>query len=286
MRILLFCRPASHDNLARYRQSGFTLIELLLIVVMIGVLSIAAINAFDGNEEQARENITRLEMAELQKALLQFRRDNRELPCRIYRPGVFNPLDFRNNYGDVGFIDAFVLPAGGASQAEWQNWCLEPVINATNNRQASNALFMLNTFPYEIADPDLAALTWDRSTQSGWNGPYISQEGLTDGWGKPYLLLEAELTLGQNHRCENDAGSYAVDSSTGNYICVDATDPAFEPGTDILPADIARIVSTGPDGILDSDISSYDVAKTDPDPSVIDDPCIAQNDDFVLCLLR
>ncbi|MCX4190957.1 type II secretion system protein GspG [Methylophaga sp. OBS1] len=284
MWFLLFDRVNSTNN--KKKQAGFTLIEILLVIVLLGIVSIAAINAFDGNEDQARENITRLEMAELQKALLQFRRDNRELPCSIYRPGVYNPLDFRNNFGDVGFIDAFVLPAGGASQAVWQDWCLSALNNASNEVQASNALFMLNTFPYDIADPDLAALTWNRSTQLGWNGPYISKEGLTDGWGNPYLLLEAELTLGQNHRCEADSGDYAIDSSTGNYVCVAANDAAFDPVTDILPADIARIVSSGPDGILDSEISNYDVAKTNPDPEVIDDPCIPQNDDFVLCLLR
>lgn len=282
MRILLFCRPASHHNLARIRQSGFTLIELLLIVVMIGVLSIAAINAFDGNEEQARENITRLEMAELQKALLQFRRDNRELPCRIYRPGVFNPLDFRTDFGDTGFIDAFVLPPGGATAAEWETWCADDFENV-GKVVATNALYMLNTFPYEVAD--FVGLTWDRSSQKGWNGPYISQEGLTDGWGNAYVLLQAELTFDQTYRCENDSGAYAVDAS-GDYVCIVANAPAFDDTTDILPGDIARIVSKGPDGILDSQINTYDVAQTNSDPDILDDPCIPQNDDFVLCLLR
>jgi type II secretory pathway pseudopilin PulG len=275
MRILLFCRPASHDNLARYRQSGFTLIELLLIVVMIGVLSIAAINAFDGNEEQARENITRLEMVELQKALLQFRRDNRELPCRIYRAGIYNPIDFRTDFGDAGFIDLFTLPAGSATSADWQDWCQDDLQNGARF-VASNGLFALNTFPYEIAD--FANLTWNRSSQTGWNGPYISQEALTDAWGNPYLLLEPELSYDQTYRCENDSGAYAIDGTSGDYICVSANAPGFNDVTDILPADIARIVSKGADGVLDSDISEYTLAT--------DDPCIAKNDDFVLCLLR
>lgn len=277
MWFLLFYRPVfrhSHHQ-ARIRQSGFTLIELLLIVVMIGVLSIAAINAFDGNEEQARENITQLEMVELQKALLQFRRDNRELPCRIYRFGIYNPLVFRADFGDAGFIDQFTLPAGAASSDEWRDWCQGNLKNS-GRVVAANGLYALNTFPYEIAD--FADLSWNRNSQTGWNGPYISQEGLTDAWGKPYLLLEPELTFDQTYRCEDDAGSYAIDATTGHFICVSANDPGFNAATDILPADIARIASKGPDGILDSHLGAYTLTT--------DDPCVARNDDFVLCLLR
>ena len=107
MRCLLFnrqhfCQPENRP------QSGFTLIELLLIIVLLGVLAVAAINAFEGNEDQGRLNITRLEMAELQKALLQFRRDNRELPCRVYRAGEYNPFDFENAYGNQ-FSDSYVF---------------------------------------------------------------------------------------------------------------------------------------------------------------------------------
>jgi len=281
MRFLLFYRKHPAQKITD-SQSGFTLIELLLIVVMIGVLSIAAINAFDGNEEQARENITRLEMAELQKALLQFRRDNRELPCRVYRSGVFNPLELRNSVGDAGFIDTFDLPSGGAA-SDWEEWCGE---NVTNSGQivASNAVYMLNTFPYVVSDPDLAAFIWNRNTQLGWNGSYISQEGLTDGWGNPYLLLEPELTFNQTYRCENDSGSYAVDGASGDYICLSPNDPAFNDTTDILPANIARIVSSGPDGVIKSQLFNYDLEGIDPD--IPDDPCLAQEDDLVLCLLR
>lgn len=277
MRFLLFYRKHPAQKMTDSMQSGFTLIELLLIVVMIGVLSVAAINAFDGNEEQARENITRLEMAELQKALIQFRRDNRELPCRVYRAGIFNPLAFRIDVGDDDFIDAFTLPPGGAPATEWQEWCGDSLINA-DKTLASNALYMLNTFPYDIANPDLAGLTWNHNTQLGWNGPYISQEGLTDGWGNPYLLLEPELDFDQTYRCEVDSGSYAIDGSTGDYTCLSANNVGFDPVTDILPADITRIVSKGPDGVPDSAIDNY----TLPD----EDPCVAKGDDLVLCLLR
>jgi type II secretory pathway pseudopilin PulG len=274
MRFLLFFRE-DYFFRSGLRESGFTLIELLLIVVLIGVVSIAAINAFDGNEEQARENITRLEMVELQKALLQFRRDNREFPCMVYRSGTYNPFEFRAGFSDTDFIDGFTFPASGASRSDWQGWCGE-AFEGTTRTIASNALYILNTFPYEITNH--AELTWNRSTQLGWKGPYISQEGLTDGWGNPYLLLEPELSYEQTYRCENDTGAYAIDGSTGEYVCLSVHDPAFNDSTDILPANIARIVSMGSDGVIQSGLSNYTLPT--------DDPCIAQGDDFVLCLLR
>lgn len=275
MWFLLFNRHGNNGDSQTNKHAGFTLIELLLIIVLLGILSVAAINAFDGNEDQARENITRLELVELQKALLQFRRDNRELPCRIYRVGSYNPYDFRTDFGDAGFIDSFDLPAGGATLATWQAWCLADFSNGIETI-ASNALYMISVFPYEIADH--VSLTWNRNTQLGWNGPYVSHEGLLDGWGNPYVLLEPELTYDQTYRCENDSGDYAIDGGTGEYVCLSANDPLFNDVTDILPANIARIASAGPDGILDSDLSAYNL--------LLDDPCVAQNDDLVQCLLR
>ena len=38
---------------------------------------------------------------------------------------------------------------------------------------------------------------WNRFTQTGWNGPYISDDGtgdyLTDGWGNTYSLTSTEI---------------------------------------------------------------------------------------------
>lgn len=279
MRILLFCRLNTKTKLTHLNtESGFTLIELLLIVVMIGVLSIAAINAFDGNEEQARQNITRLEMAELQKALLQFRRDNRELPCMVYDQGDFSPNTVNTTYGTenhTDFREGFDLGSVPSSAAEWVAWCQDDYLNAGNDITASNALTMLNQFPYqEVADFDF--LLWNASTQLGWNGAYISEEGLTDGWGNPYLLIDPELAYNQSHRCLVDGNDY--DRTSNLYQCLAPSDVGFSATDHILPANIARIISTGPDGVLNTDY--------DPNPALDEDPCIAKGDDLVLCLLR
>lgn len=279
MRILLFCRLNAKKNLSHLdTESGFTLIELLLIVVMIGVVSIAAINAFDGNEEQARENITRLEMAELQKALLQFRRDNRELPCMVYDQGDFSPNTVNTAYGTENYLDfrdGFDLDTVPSTAAEWVTWCQGDFVNVAGNQIASNALVMINQFPYaDIAKFDF--LLWNPSTQLGWNGAYISEEGLTDGWGNPYLLLDPELAYNQSHLCLADGDDY--DRTSDLYECLSPSDTGFSAADHILPANIARIISTGPDGELNT---SYD-----PNPSLDEDPCIAEGDDLVLCLLR
>jgi hypothetical protein len=119
---------------------------------------------------------------------------------------------------------------------------------------------------------------WNRNTQRGWNGPYISDEGLTDSWGNRYRLLDPELSFNQLYRCLADGAGYDIDGSD-LYTC-SPPDPGNVnwDSTFTMPADIARIVSAGPDGVLDSELSSYTLPT--------DDPCVAQNDDFVLCLLR
>lgn len=277
MWFLLFDRVNSTNN--KKKQAGFTLIEILLVIVLLGIVSIAAINAFDGNEDQARENVTRLEMAELQKALLQSRRDNRELPCMVYRQGDFSPntindVNAHENYND--FTNGFDLTPVPADAAAWQDWCQDDFSNTSGETIASNALVMLNMFPYDIAEFDF--LLWNGSTQQGWNGPYISREGLTDSWGNPYILLDPELTYGARYRCLVNSGGDDYDLTGDLYDCRTPSDPAFVAADHILPADTARIISPGPDGQIDPDY--------DANPVSGNDPCIAEGDDLILCLMR
>lgn len=278
MWFLLFDRP-NKANFSSSYQTGFTLVEILLVIVLLGIVSIAAINAFDGNEDQARQNVTRLEMAELQKTLLQFRRDNRELPCMVYRQGDFSPntvndVNAHENYNDftVGF-DLTPLPADAIA---WQDWCQENYNNSAGETIASNALVMLNQFPYDIAEFDF--LLWNGSTQQGWNGAYISQEGLTDSWGNAYILLDPELIYGARYRCLINSGGDDYDVTGDLYECLTPSDVGFVAADHILPADTARIISPGPDGEIDLDY--------DANPVSGNDPCIAEGDDLILCLMR
>jgi prepilin-type N-terminal cleavage/methylation domain-containing protein len=271
MRFLLFYRHVQKKRLCKH-SAGFTLIELLLVIVLIGVVSIAAINAFDGNEDQARMNITRLEMAELQKALLQFRRDNRQLPCMVYRAGDYYP-----NEASMTRLDFSDLPAT-PSLSDLVAWCDDSLIVSSQDvAQADNGLSILSQFPFPISTNN-SDIMWNSSTQRGWNGPYISQDALEDGWGNRYRLLDPELSYGQLYRCLVDGTGYDINGSD-LYTCElpDPDDASWNTNY-TLPADIARIASAGPDGVFESTTDKYNLLN--------DDLCLPKGDDLVLCLLR
>lgn len=288
MWFLLFDRP-NKANFSSHYQTGFTLVEILLVIVLLGIVSIAAINAFDGNEDQARENVTRLEMAELQKALLQFRRDNRELPCQVFVDSPenkrFTPYisssDFSSDMDRLTFSsEEPTVPSEPNSFSTYALWCSDSLLNSQSEdvNQSDNALSMLIRFPFALNSGN-SDLLWDKSRQLGWNGPYISEEAITDGWGNPYKLLDPELDYNQRFLCADD-GSGAYDLSSNFYDCLPAEQidtPALEADYTLL-GNIARLVSAGPDGVLQSGTSEY----TLPD----DDPCVALGDDLVQCLLR
>lgn len=243
--------------------AGFTLLELLAVIALLAILSAAALVSFDGTDEQARLDVTKQEIAELRKALLQFRRDNRELPCRVYREGKYQP-------DDVGMTELSFPNTSGWTTADFANWCA----NDEEALQDDNALSMLNRFPFGVIEAN-KDLLWNPDIKLGWNGPYISKEGLTDAWGKGYRLLDPELDYNQAYRCKADGTEYYIDAGTGNYSCLTPNDDDWD-ATYILPANVARVISTGPNGVFETGDTDY----------LSTDPCVAQGDDLVLCLLR
>lgn len=246
------------------KMAGFTLLELLAVIALLSILSAAALVSFDGTDEQARLDVTKQEIAELRKALLQFRRDNRELPCREYRVGKYQP-------DEVEMTELIFPDTTGWTSVNYANWCE----NTEELLQEDNALSMLNRFPFGDIETN-KDLLWNADTKLGWNGPYISQEGLTDAWGNGYRLLDTELDYSQAYRCRADGTNYYVDGVTGSYSCLTPNDDDWDDATYILPANVARVVSLGPNGDFESDVTNY----------LTTDPCIAQGDDLVLCLLR
>lgn len=255
---ICFSQPKSN-------MAGVTLLELLAVIALLAILSTAALVSFDGTDEQARSDLTRQELAELRKAAMQFRRDNRELPCREYRDGQYQPDDV--DMTELSFPDT----TGWVAQ-DYADWCAN-----ADAPQDDNALSMLNRFPFGDIDA-YKDLLWNSDIKLGWNGPYISQEGLTDAWGNGYRLLDPELDYSQAYRCRANGTDYYVDSGTGNYSCLTPNDEdeGWDPVTYILPANVARVISSGPNGQFESVVSDY----------LSNDPCVAQGDDLVLCLLR
>lgn len=164
----LICRglperlPAA--SVTHSRQGGFTLVELLVVITLVGLLAIGIVVSLDGVDEHARERLTKAEMGELRKALLQFRRDVGHLP------GVGSP-----------FPSAEDEVLGLLKECQSDN---EPVDVADDARLTYDA----------------GCGVYNIDTARGWNGPYVLPErlddpaisGYFDAWGKPYRLYDQD----------------------------------------------------------------------------------------------
>ncbi|PCJ32737.1 MAG: hypothetical protein COA90_02075 [Gammaproteobacteria bacterium] len=259
MRCLLFFPTPLATNSSR--QTGFTLIELLVVITLLAIVASIAVTGYDDVSEQARIDTTKFEMAELRKALLQFRRDNRELPCRVYRDGTYSP----DKSSMVLNFDS--LAAASPTREAYDAWCM----NQAATDQLDSGLSILNQFPYDTTAE--LPLLWNPDTKLGWNGPYINNQGITDGWGKQFILVDPELDYGVSYRCENDGSDdYAI--TAGLYKCINPDHVDWDEDDFTKDANIARVVSVGPDGQYDG------LNLTNPCQPATD------SDDLVLCLLK
>lgn len=244
------------------RIQGFTLIELLAVVALMAVVAVAAVMSYEDVDNQAQADVTRYEMVELRKALLQFRRDTGVFPC-----GVHNEPDRAYAIDVDAFLAAMTVadkPAVSDPAATKSGWC------------ERNALGMLAAFPFD--ETDVATYTgavadahpiWDPDTRRGWHGPYLPADGLQDAWGSPYLLVDPELDF--SHPI-----SYC--STATPYVCRRPGDPDYVVTTHVLDGNLARLVSAGPDRIYGG-VNATD--RCQPNAA-------SQNgkDDLVLCLLK
>jgi prepilin-type N-terminal cleavage/methylation domain-containing protein len=256
------------------KQTGFTLLELLVVITLISIIASVGLYSYEGADDDTRLTTTRFEMYEIRKALLQFRKDTGEFPCRVYRDGDYvaertamtPQLDFSG-----------WLPAT-PTVADYQKWCSNGYEDAVNPNQADNALSMLRVFAYDVTVPANRDLLYNPDLHLGWHGPYIDKnQGLQDGWGNSYRLLQPELDYGLTHRCKINSNGY--ETTGGFYLClpldqIDELEVEEEPTDYILPANTVRLVSLGPNGRFESGFS------------VSANPCVAGGDDIVVCLLQ
>lgn len=237
------------------RIRGYTLLELLVVIALLAIVAAVAVTSGEGVNEQAGLDASRYEMAELRKALLQFRRDT----------GVFPG---QGAYACDGENMDFSPYLAGASAAEKEAWCNSPanfwmLFECKINDDATTA------------DVDESRLcSWNPDSRRGWNGPYLANSG------------PGYVDYGGEARVRGVADGYTQGSSSAWRLRYDDTEPAYGIGgpylffdpTDTTPNDeadgTARIVSLGPDGVY---AGAHATDKCQPG---------TDGDDLVLCLLK
>lgn len=80
------------------KAKGFTLVELLVVILVIGILVAGVTASFSGSQTQARDAQRQSELRELELAIENYRRDNRQYPLGCNGAGQWS--------GQTGTSDA------------------------------------------------------------------------------------------------------------------------------------------------------------------------------------
>ncbi|MDO9051124.1 MAG: prepilin-type N-terminal cleavage/methylation domain-containing protein [Methylotenera sp.] len=252
---------------------GFTLLEMLVVITLMSIVAAVGLFSYEGVQDEASVDTTKIEMLELKKALLQFRADNGAFPCTVYN-------EFARPYElVVADMVALTFPAG-----------LDDSAGDLLNRRAwceDNALQMLRKFPFNERDNDPVTGTyigdvatthplWSPELKRGWRGPYLtSNDALTDAWGNAYRLYDLELDFHPARKyCDMDS------ANTTFAECRGASEAGFDPAVHLVSANVARVVSAGPDGLFgETNADNYCQAN-------LNSADAKARDDIVLCLLQ
>jgi len=98
-------------NGCRFQQAGFTLLEMLVVVALLAIMAGLALNAYDSNgDDEIAKSLAQSEMAEIAKALRQFRRDVGNW-SQASHPADFSPLFVFKDDNNDGVEDVFGYPA-------------------------------------------------------------------------------------------------------------------------------------------------------------------------------
>ena len=261
-------------------QSGFTLIELLVVIFVLGIIAGAIVVSYDDVGSQAQYDTTKFEMAEIRKALLQFRRDSgsRDFPTQ----GVYDC----STIADEAIADgrpttwsaSVPVVSSISDKPDWVAWCNHPA-----------------NFWMLFEDP--IGNGWDQDTHRGWNGPYLQRKSgyldigndlSTAGTGNPYagtatnnvwaiaspFMAEPKngLILWSNMDSSTATGYKEFDQHGSPYFMFDLADD-----DDNNSDSEARIVNMADDDIYDE----VDAPNCEQALDTEDNPL-----DNILCLLR
>jgi prepilin-type N-terminal cleavage/methylation domain-containing protein len=227
-------------------NQGFTLLELMVVISLMAAIAGVAVLAYEDTYVQAELDATKYEMAELRKALLQFKRDVGSFPNDLLQLGIYS---------------ASAVTANGDSYLKWDKdthggWN-GPYLNDANDG------WVKISDTCQVATDDGAACT-------PFSGTITEIKTLADEFNhSPRDFNITPNDPGDDFflwRACTDNGDVAckVRESWGQpYLYFDANDENY-----------ARIVSMGPDGIFNSKDNAVDPVKK----------CIPQNDDIVVCL--
>ncbi|MBE0471374.1 MAG: type II secretion system protein [Methyloprofundus sp.] len=257
------------------RQTGFTLLELLVVITLLAIVAGVALVSYEGVQASGRADATRFEMAEIRKALLQFRRDSgsHDFPGQ----GIYDCTDDVNggNITDKNALMTFPAEAG-SNDADIIAWCQHPA-----------NFWMLFTDPLGKG--------WNPDTKRGWNGPYLQRKsGYVDvgddlqqnGLGSPIMGTPIKSLWGIADpyllhtfiAADNDEHLAWRAELTQSDAYAKHGRPYLLFGMDTDETDDDRIVSMGEDGVYGGTGSEICLPPLD---DVTNEPV-----DQILCLLR
>jgi prepilin-type N-terminal cleavage/methylation domain-containing protein len=178
------------------RQAGFTLIELLVVISLVGLLAVGIVVALDGVGDDAQLQIARAEIAEVKKALQQFKRDVGRYPQQAH------PADFTELILGLDALDNTqqLAPWNPDTARGWRGPYLSSegngYVTIGNNLQEDGSGSPTAGTAYPDYRPGVADPFADAPVVSGANTylewlPCADCEGKArTSWGRPYYAFD------------------------------------------------------------------------------------------------